>query len=231
MTTSTQSTSTQSTSTQSTSTQSAELGIPASALEFYTDLELNNNRQWWLAHKADYQMLVREPIMAALEPLIDSFGRIRFFRPYRDQRFWPNKPPYKTAQGVFVSTFEGVGFYLFLDAAGITLAGGYNTTAPAQLARFRAAVDASSSGEALAAILRDLAERGFTFDGEQLKTVPHGFNRNHPRAELLKFKTLRASIHPGVPEWLSTEQCSMRIETIWEQLRPLVNWILRFAAP
>lgn len=206
-------------------------GIPLDATEFYAELELNNNREWWLANKSRYESLIKKPMEAVLEPLDAAFGHAKFFRPYRDQRFSPDKSPYKTAQGVFVSNYEEVGYYLQISADGIMLGGGYRSAAPAQLARFRASIDAPASGAALMKIVADLKAQGFEIDGDKLKTVPRGFDKDHPRGELLKFKTIQASIYPGKPEWLAGEQCGPNIRQTWEQLRPLIDWVVRYAAP
>ena len=68
-------------------------GIPAGAFGFYADLEDNNNREWWLEHKARYEPLVREPLTALLAELEPRFGPGKVFRPNRDIRFSPDKSP------------------------------------------------------------------------------------------------------------------------------------------
>lgn len=206
-------------------------GIPGAACEFYAELEQNNNREWWLAHKDQYHDLVKAPLESALAKLTPAFGSAKMFRPHRDMRFSLDKAPYKTAQGAFVSNYEGVGFYLQLSADGLLLGGGYHSFSPAQLSRYRSAVDATSSGEALVAIIDSLATAGFTIDGEMLKTVPRGFPKDHPRAELLKHKTLNASVRPGRPDWMGTAELTFEVGARWEQLRPLVDWVVRYAAP
>lgn len=206
-------------------------GIPAAALEFYAALEENNSKAWWLEHKEQYDADVRRPLEALAGALEPRFGTAKIFRPYRDVRFSPDKTPYKTAQGMFLSNHEGVGFYLQVSADGLLAGGGYHSHSPAQLARYRAAVDASASGQALDTILADLQAAGFRIEGETLKTVPRGLAKDHPRAELLKHKTLSASIAPGRPDWMDDEQAEARIAGLWEQLRPLVDWVVRYAAP
>ncbi|MGO4383218.1 DUF2461 domain-containing protein [Specibacter sp. RAF43] len=206
-------------------------GIPTAAIEFYAELEDNNNRDWWLAHKDQYDAVVKLPLESLLAELAPVFGPAKIFRPYRDVRFSPDKSPYKTAQGAFVSNYEGVGFYVQVSADGLLVGGGYHSHSPAQLARFRMAVDAPTSGAGLATIVRALAEAGFSVDGELLKTVPRGFAKDHPRAELLKHKTLSGSVVLGRPDWLATAGAQQEISARWEQLRPLVDWVIRYAAP
>jgi uncharacterized protein (TIGR02453 family) len=206
-------------------------GIPAEAFSFYAELEDNNNREWWLAHKDSYNALVRDPFMALLEELEPRFGPGKIFRPNRDIRFSQDKSPYKTAQGAFASTQEGLGYYLQVSADGLLVGGGYHSHSPAQLVRYRNSVDASGTGGALQHIVDAIALAGFAVEGEKLKTVPRGFPPEHPRAELLKHKSLSAGMDLGQPAWAATPQAVGEIAALWDKLRPLVDWVGRFAAP
>lgn len=206
-------------------------GIPIAAFRFYAELEENNNREWWLEHKTTYDAEVKGPLTALLSELEPKFGPAKIFRPNRDIRFSQDKSPYKTAQGAFAASQEGVGFYLQISADGLLIGGGYHSHTPAQLARFRAAVDAPDSGLELQGIVDALAAAGFAIEGETLKTVPRGFDKDHPHAELLKHKSLSASVEVGQPDWLSTPAAKDRIAARWEVLRPLVGWVSDHAAP
>ncbi|MGX1160009.1 uncharacterized protein (TIGR02453 family) [Arthrobacter sp. SLBN-100] len=206
-------------------------GIPAAAFEFYKELQDNNNREWWLENKDRYQMLVREPFIALLAELEPRFGPGKIFRPNRDIRFSQDKSPYKTAQGAFASIQEGVGYYLQISAEGLLVGGGYHSHTPAQLARYRNSVDASGTGESLRHIVAAVAAAGFMVEGEKLKTVPRGYPQDHPRAELLKHKSLSAATHLGQPGWLATPAAVQEIAALWDELRPLVDWVGRHAAP
>ncbi|WP_426987415.1 DUF2461 domain-containing protein [Pseudarthrobacter sp. Y6] len=206
-------------------------GIPAGAFVFYAELEHNNNREWWLEHKDSYNTLVRDPVTALLAELEPRFGPGKIFRPNRDIRFSQDKSPYKTAQGAFASAQEGVGYYLQVSADGLLVGGGYHSHTPAQLARFRNSVDASGTGESLRHIVDTVTAAGFAVEGEKLKTVPRGFDKDHPRAELLKHKSLSAGIELGQPEWMDSPAAAQEIAALWDQLRPLVDWVGRHAAP
>ncbi|MFF2844307.1 DUF2461 domain-containing protein [Paenarthrobacter sp. NPDC057981] len=206
-------------------------GIQTAAFRFYEDLEENNNREWWLEHKSTYDAEVREPLTALLAELEPRFGPAKIFRPNRDIRFSQDKSPYKTAQGAFAATQEGVGYYVQISADGLLIGGGYHSHTPAQLARFRAAVDAPESGLELQKIIDTVAAAGFAIEGEKLKTIPRGFDKDHARAELLKHKSLSAGVEVGQPEWLSTAAAKDEIAARWEVLRPLVQWVGEHAAP
>ncbi|NHW45339.1 DUF2461 domain-containing protein [Paenarthrobacter sp. MSM-2-10-13] len=206
-------------------------GIPTAAFRFYAELEENNNREWWLEHKTTYDAEVKQPLVSLLSELEPQFGPAKLFRPNRDVRFSQDKSPYKTAQGAFAAGQEGVGFYLQISADGLLIGGGYHSHTPAQLARFRAAVDAHESGLELQKIVDAVAAAGFAIEGERLKTVPRGFDKDHPRAELLKHKSLSAGVEVGQPEWVSTSAARQEIAARWEVLRPLVEWVGEHAAP
>jgi len=206
-------------------------GIPAAAFEFYAELEHNNNRDWWLDHKSIYDSAVKGPLTGLLEKLEPEFGEAKLFRPNRDIRFSLDKSPYKTAQGALAAVAEGTGFYVQLSADGLLIGGGYHTHTPAQVARFRSAVDAPSSGAALQQIVEQVEALGFAVEGEALKTVPRGFAKDHPRAELLKHKSLAAGMLVGRPDWISTPDAAREVARRWEELRPLIEWIGRYAAP
>ncbi|MDQ0673833.1 uncharacterized protein (TIGR02453 family) [Pseudarthrobacter siccitolerans] len=206
-------------------------GIPAGAFEFYKELQDNNNREWWLEHKDSYEALVREPVTLLLAELEPRFGPGKIFRPNRDIRFSQDKSPYKTAQGAFASIQEGVGYYLQISAEGLLAGGGYHSHTPAQLARYRNSVDASGTGESLRHIVEAVGAAGFMVEGEKLKTVPRGYPQDHPRAELLKHKSLSAATDLGQPAWLATPSAAKEIAALWDELRPLVDWVGRHAAP
>jgi len=93
-------------------------GWPAEALEFYEGLEADNTRTYWLAHKPDYDDLVRAPMQALLDELAPAWGAGKIFRPYRDVRFSADKTPYKTHIG---ARLEGGG-YIQLGADGLAAA-------------------------------------------------------------------------------------------------------------
>lgn len=200
-------------------------GFPVEALAFYADLEEHNTKEWWSEHQGVYEDAVREPMLALLEALSAEFGPGKVFRPHRDVRFSKDKSPYKTAQGGFVQMAAGTGYYLHLGADGLMVGAGCHTSAPAQVERLRAAVDAPASGTGLEEIVEALRAAGYAIEGERLKTVPRGYDKDHPRAELLRYKSLTAGRTFGTPPWLATPEALEHVRASWSELRPLVEWL------
>jgi uncharacterized protein (TIGR02453 family) len=200
-------------------------GFPVEAVAFYEQLEQHNTKEFWAEHKATYESAVREPMRSLLEELAGEFGEGTVFRPYRDLRFSKDKTPYKTHQGGFAQTHAGSGYYVHLDSDGLMAGGGFHAHSPAQVERFRKAVDDDGTGEPLAAIVAALEKAGFEIGGETLKTRPKGYAADHPRIDLLRHKTLTAAKHFGTPAWLARREALTRVKKAWTAIRPLDAWI------
>ena len=68
-------------------------GFPVAALDFYDDLEVDNTKSFWEAHKGTWQTAFKEPMTALMAALADEFGTPKVFHPYRDVRFAKDKTP------------------------------------------------------------------------------------------------------------------------------------------
>ncbi|WP_072689488.1 DUF2461 domain-containing protein [Rhodococcus marinonascens] len=200
-------------------------GIPTAALDFYEDLEADNSKSFWAAHKAVYDDSVRAPMVALLAELEPEFGAGKLFRPYRDVRFSKDKTPYKTHQGGFVETQPGVGFYVQIDASGLFVAGGFYAHTPVQVTRFRDAVDDERRGRQLVRTVKKVESAGYEIGGDKLKTRPRGVAEDHPRLDLMRHKSLTASKVYLSPDWIDTARAAEEVRAGWRTMRPLVDWL------
>src|SRR5215212_8920809 len=112
---------------------------PPAAIEFLTELEQNNERDWFKANRGRYDDHLLAPARALAEQLHD-LGEPHFFRPYNDTRFHM-RPPIKEQLGVAIGYGAAGGFYFELSLDGLLVAAGMHQPASDQLARFRAAID------------------------------------------------------------------------------------------
>jgi len=165
---------------------------------------------------------VRAPLETLCLELEKQYGPAKLFRPYRDVRFAKDKTPYKTHQGAW---FGESSLYVQISAAGLFVAGGYWQTSSEQVWRLRRGVDDDVAGPALGRVVATLRRKGYEVGGEQLSRVPSGFAKDHPRAELLRHKTLTARRDLGCPEWLATPKAKAEIVKAWRGLQPLVEWL------
>jgi uncharacterized protein (DUF2461 family) len=112
-----------------------------------------------------------------------------------------------------------IGFGFSLDGLRITAAWRY--ASPGQIASFRAAAAADQSGRLLADLVSSLAADGHEILGDVMKRVPRGYPAGHPRAGLLRHRSLIAARHldsEGVRD----------VEPVYgacERLRPLLGWL------
>jgi uncharacterized protein (TIGR02453 family) len=197
-------------------------GWPASALAFYAELEVDNSKAYWTAHKATYDTDVLAPMKALLEDLEPEFGEGRIFRPFRDVRFSADKSPYKTAIGATLRN----GGYVQLSATGLAVGAGRYQMAPDQLERYRAAVDAPALGENLRRAIALVTDAGLEVRAlDSLKTAPRGYAADHPRIDLLRNKSLTAWKQWEVEPWLSTAAAEDKVEEALRACRPLVAWL------
>ncbi len=131
-------------------------GFPVEALDFYDDLEDDNTKSFWAAHKHVWERSVRDPMVALTDALAPEFGPAKVFRPYRDVRFSKDKTPYKDHQGAFVAVAPATGWYVEVGAPGVRVGAGFYEAGPARLASIRAAVADDLRGAQLKRILTAL---------------------------------------------------------------------------
>ncbi|MGN6426552.1 MAG: DUF2461 domain-containing protein [Leifsonia sp.] len=197
-------------------------GFDEDAVAFYRELTLNNDRGFWLANRERYQERVVAPMHALAALLEDEFGAGKLFRPYRDVRFSPDKSPYKLHAGM---TFERGG-YVQVSAEGLAAGAGVYVFDRDQLVRYRRAVDAPVSGAALEDALEAVADAGHGIEvSDALKTTPRGFDADHPRIELLRFKGLVTWEDWGIPDWFTTPEAAEHVAGFLRASEPVTAWL------
>src|SRR5689334_5803257 len=131
-------------------------GWSPEAVEFLQDLQTDNTKAYWSAHKDFYEASVREPMAELVDELSGEFGPGRIARPYRDIRFRADKSPYKTE---IYATLDRGGYVRF-SADGLRAALGYYLMSAGQLERYRQAVDDETKGAGLAGRVQRLRGGG-----------------------------------------------------------------------
>jgi len=137
-------------------------------------------------------------------------------------RFAKDKTPYKTHQGAW---FAESSRYLHVSAAGLMVAGGYWDTSSAQVERLRRAVSDDVAGAELDRSISAARKAGLTLDGHQLTRVPSGYPKEHPRADLLRYKSLTAHREFGSPAWLTTKRAQAEVAKAWRSMTLLIGWL------
>ena len=174
---------------------------------FLTELDANNDREWFNDNKNRYIEHAREPMLNFIEALGEPLLNISehyvadpkvnggsMFRIYRDTRFSKDKTPYKTHISIQLRHEAGKdahapGFYLQLKPGGCMVGGGIYRGDNTVLGKIRDRI-VDKTDEWLALQREDTFVQAFgQIYGDGLKRVPRGFDKEHPCAEDLKRKT------------------------------------------
>ncbi len=200
-------------------------GFPERALVFYDGLEVDNSKTYWTDHRTIYDECVKAPMEALLAELGPEFGEAKFFRPYRDVRYAKDKTPYKTHAAAVVHRSDGAALYVQFSAGGLLVGGGAYHPESAQVQRMRRAIADDHLGPALEQELAALRRSGWVIGGNPIKTRPQGYDAEHPRLDLLRFRSLNASRDYGDQPWLATRDALFQVRRGWRRLGPLNDWI------
>ncbi len=170
--------------------------IESSTIKFLKDIDKNNNKDWFTANKAKYEEAL-ENIKGFKDEVVKGLNKKdvieegKVFRIYRDVRFSKDKLPYKNNLGVHFKR-EGKdrrgGYYLHIEPGKSFAGGGFWEPDPADLKRIREEIAFDDKP-----IRKIISNKTFIkyfgqLNGEELKTTPSGFDRDHPAIDLIRKK-------------------------------------------
>jgi uncharacterized protein (DUF2461 family) len=116
--------------------------------------------------------------------------------------------------------------YVQLNAHGLGAGAGMWEMASDQIERYREAVDRNASGKKLQGVVADIRDEHILVSGHgELKTVPRGYAKDHPRVELLRYKGLTAWRDWEPAAWLGTAKAKDRLVEFFRATRPLRRWL------
>lgn len=166
-------------------------------LEFLKQLKENNDRDWFNEHKPEFTKLqtgAKHTFDTLFETLKthDDVDRLKVFRIYRDVRFSKNKTPYKTH---FSGSFHRKkpelrgGYYLHIQPNDESfIAVGFWNPSKEDLLRIRKEFEMDD--EEIRGIIgnKKLQKVWGHFTGDELKTAPKGFDKEHKAIDLIRKK-------------------------------------------
>ena len=214
-----------------------------SVLNFLGELEKNNNREWFNAHKDRYIKAKEEyegfiesliPELQMVDPLVaGATAKNSVFRIYRDVRFSHDKSPYKTHMGAYIigggRKSKLPGYYFHVQPGGSFIAGGMYAPDPESLKKIRKEI--SVFPEDIEAIIkaRDFADKLSLYDEDKLKRPPQGYSEDNEQIELIKNKHFIAS-HEIPDDWITSPDLKERILEICGWMLPLNKFLYRAIA-
>lgn len=169
-------------------------------LKFMDQLQRNNNKEWFDAHKAEYKELramhleFTEKLISGIAEFDDSVRGLTpkdcTYRIYRDLRFSKDKRPYKQHIGTFIcpggkkSQHCGYYFHLEPNVGHFLVTGLYLPDSKIQKS---VREEIMLNGKNLVKTIK--SAKGFYLDkSDMLRNVPTGFSKDDPYAELYKLK-------------------------------------------
>lgn len=212
--------------------------------QFLTELGANNNREWFHANKSRYDDLRAQWLdqisaliarMAEWEPALAGLSaKQAAYRIYRDTRFSSDKTPYKTYFSASIASPRDrqrhLGYYIEMGPACNQeyyfsgLYGGiWCPDAPSLAKLRRAIVDNIEEWEEI--VNQPEVCRYFPgFIGERLKTIPKGWDRNHPQAEWLRYKEYGRMCRCDA-RYFSTDRWIDESARRFHLLKPMVDFL------
>ena len=205
-------------------------GFGPGLVEFFTDLETHNEREWFKANRARYDEQVGNPLKALAAVLEPAYGPVHIFRPYRNARFGGDRPPLHEYARLGAGA-GGPGLFLQVDADGLFLGGGLWHAARPVLDRFRHILDRPEAATVLHRQLDAWAGAGYRLQAPTLTGPPRGYRRDHPEIDLLRVTNLVVGAHWASGPWLSTAQALERIRTGWDVVSGWNGWLTENLSP
>jgi len=202
------------------------MGFGKDLVKYYLTLEENNNRDWFHANRSMYDTNVAFPLKALAAELEANYSPVKVFRPYRNVRFWPDLPPLNEHASLIANTEGNAAYYLRVDADGVLLGCGTWQPTKFQLTTFRNLAITDSGAKEIRKVLAKVSAAGFALTTDNaLKSVPRGFDKDHPNIDLLRLKSLALSQHWAPPTWLYSRDCLTQVTSAWKAASPWVDWI------
>ncbi|MEE9431468.1 MAG: DUF2461 domain-containing protein [Melioribacteraceae bacterium] len=172
-------------------------------IDFFIELENNNNREWFHANKKRYEQAVKIPFENFIQDMIFKIQeddeslmttpKEAIFRIYRDVRFSKDKTPYKTQTSAIIVTggrknYTDPGTYIEMSSSGIKFYGGIYQMSKEQLQTVRESIVQNLDEFDSLNNDKDFKKKFGKIIGEQHKRIPTEFKEVHKEQPLIANK-------------------------------------------
>jgi uncharacterized protein (TIGR02453 family) len=218
-------------------------GFRPELFAFLAELSDNNNRQWFQQNKQRYETVVLEPALAfvqameqplhKLSPMITAVAKRMggsIMRIYRDTRFSADKTPYKTNLGIqfrhqLGKDVHAPGMYVHLACDECFLGAGMWMPPAEPLLAVRTAISECPTQWQKVRREKKFVKR-YQLESESLKSVPRGFDKQHPLIDDIKLKSFAALSKISKRE-LCSSQCVEVVVSAFADARPLMRFLCK----
>ena len=210
-------------------------GFSPETVDFLWGIRMNNNREWFLAHKSDYVQKLYEPMKALgwalFQPFMDCPGEIyKVSRIYRDARLH-HPLPYKESLWICIRQdiqwwAENPCLYFEINPEGIDYGFFIWKMRPAAMKQFRQSI-AARPDEFLA-----IVEQVEKATGQQVRAEEYARPEKCDDSRLERFFRWKEKIECTVHEDFSPDtfgpELADRVSDYFTKLTPLYNYFNRF---
>lgn len=209
-------------------------------IEYLSALSMNNNREWYHANKEDFKKAHAE-FECLLQALMLEIGKFDSsilhnhpkdltFKIVRDTRFSHDKSPYNPAFRAHISS-KGklpvpVGYYLMIKPGDQSFLGGglFADMFKDATTMIRDYI-VRNGGEWETIIHEPEFSNHFTVQGTALKKVPAGYDKAHPQAEYLKFKSWYLEYPLKDEELENAETFLIKAAKLFQIMKPFNDYL------
>jgi len=173
-----------------------------SLLQFLTNLQENNHKDWFDLNRKEYDQLRANWIQLAAniikqtsdfdDDVTELDPKKCIFRINRDVRFSKNKAPYKNNFGISLSkggkNADFCGYYIHLQPGESFIAGGSYQPMPDKLAAIRQEIDYNLEEFKNIITHKEFIKHFGTLTGDKLQRPPKGYDAENHAIEYIKHK-------------------------------------------
>ena len=211
-------------------------GLQKSTLTFLNALAKNNNRDWFSAHKEQYLVALGEvenfidqliALMNTHDQIETLSGKKSLYRIYNDVRFSKDKAPYNPRFAGYLKRTKPMlrgGYYFWIKPGATRVACGFAYPNADDLKRIRLDIVRNEDDWRKVLSSKSLLSTYGEMTGEQVKTAPKGFPKDHTAIDLLRFKQYWF-VHSFSDKEVLADNFLNNINKTFKSIRPFFDYM------
>lgn len=210
--------------------------IHRGTFQFLQDLAANNNREWFNENKSKYFRAQENAIefvdhlialMNQHDDLETPSGKKALYRIYNDVRFSNDKTPYNPRFAGHLKRRKPLhrgGYYFWIKPGESRVGCGFTYPNPEDLLRIRQDIDVNYKLWKRLLNSKGIVAHFGEMLGEQVKTAPKGFSKDHPAINLLRYKQYWFE-RPFSNKEVLSDNFSREINKVYKSIRPFFDYM------